>query len=407
MKKEFFKKDSRGIKLKGRIILLPLLVTMALHAQRVILEAPEKWSMPIRVDEINDGFSIDPSITPDGMTIYLNYGTHKINQSGISVSKKINGSWIEPVLLNGNVNIGYVSKPSISPDGKRLYMHNWGGFGGWDLWYCDWDTATNDWGKMMNVGGYVNTEYYEWACMTPDNRHLYYTNERGSPFVSSWIESIKMWGPGKPIDDEQFLYGPDDVAVTKSLRKIYTSGFSGYHDIYVNYYDTLTQRWSEPMFLNFCALLDQEPGAKGVRQFSPTLTGDGKTMYFETNHDSVEEIWMTTMLIDENGNPVHAALSKPENVPEGYSLEQNFPNPFNPATTIRYDLRSDVIARVEVFNTVGAAVKILECGRKSPGRYRVVWDGADERGNPVCSGVYFYRLTAGETSITRKMVLVR
>jgi len=107
------------------------------------------------------------------------------------------------------------------------------------------------------------------------------------------------------------------------------------------------------------------------------------------------------------GFPVTSVESSSSRVPEEFSLYQNYPNPFNPSTTISYDLpvRSDV--QLEVYNLMGQRVRTLVDATQSPGRHRVEWNGRDDAGNPVGSGVYFYKLKSGNQVTTKKMVLVK
>ncbi|MBN2290362.1 MAG: choice-of-anchor D domain-containing protein [Candidatus Glassbacteria bacterium] len=96
-------------------------------------------------------------------------------------------------------------------------------------------------------------------------------------------------------------------------------------------------------------------------------------------------------------------------LPEAYSLAQNYPNPFNPATVIAYAVPgSAAAARValRVYDIRGALVRVLADRVREPGSYTVFWDGTDESGRRVPSGVYLYRLQAGETILTRKMVVL-
>ena len=98
-------------------------------------------------------------------------------------------------------------------------------------------------------------------------------------------------------------------------------------------------------------------------------------------------------------------------IPKEFSLSQNYPNPFNPATTIRYQLsavgrpRSTVTLRI--YNLLGELVRTLVDKEQAPGYYSVVWDGKDNLGEEVSSGVYFYRLKAGGFSQVKKMLLMR
>lgn len=89
-------------------------------------------------------------------------------------------------------------------------------------------------------------------------------------------------------------------------------------------------------------------------------------------------------------------------LPSSFSLQQNYPNPFNAVTTIQFDLPRAGQVRVEIFNVLGQRVRILVDEELQPGYKQVVWDGTDQSGNPVASGVYFYRLKAGYLFSTMK-----
>jgi len=91
----------------------------------------------------------------------------------------------------------------------------------------------------------------------------------------------------------------------------------------------------------------------------------------------------------------------------GAQLAPNVPNPFNPSTAITFRLPVSGRASLEVFDMRGRRVKILFQGQAGEGSHTVYWDGTDTNGNRLASGVYFYRLKAGEESITRKMILVK
>ena len=94
-------------------------------------------------------------------------------------------------------------------------------------------------------------------------------------------------------------------------------------------------------------------------------------------------------------------------------LGQNYPNPFNPTTKIEYWVPEAIKAgtrasvNVIVYDVSGARVKTLVSGPKAAGHYVAQWDGRDDRGNSVSSGVYFYRMTTGSFSAVRKMVLLK
>ncbi|UCF05503.1 MAG: T9SS type A sorting domain-containing protein [bacterium] len=93
--------------------------------------------------------------------------------------------------------------------------------------------------------------------------------------------------------------------------------------------------------------------------------------------------------------------------PASYMLGQNFPNPFNPATTIWYQVPAVSDVYLTVFNVNGQRIRVLAQGVHNPGEYSVVWDGKDAHKREVSSGIYFYKLVAGDFTCTKKMVLIR
>ncbi|RMD85742.1 MAG: T9SS C-terminal target domain-containing protein [Calditrichaeota bacterium] len=100
-------------------------------------------------------------------------------------------------------------------------------------------------------------------------------------------------------------------------------------------------------------------------------------------------------------------------LPEKYQLFQNFPNPFNPTTKIRFQIpesshsKSGVDVRLEVFNILGQKVKTLLHQTLKAGTYTVEWDGANKEGMQVASGIYIYRLSTDDFQIQKKMLLIR
>jgi len=94
-------------------------------------------------------------------------------------------------------------------------------------------------------------------------------------------------------------------------------------------------------------------------------------------------------------------------LPTGFSLSQNYPNPFNPETTIEYTVSSAQRMTLEIFNTLGQRVDVLVDDYVNAGSHSVRWDGSDESGNKVASGVYFYRLSGENFETTRKMLMLK
>lgn len=96
-----------------------------------------------------------------------------------------------------------------------------------------------------------------------------------------------------------------------------------------------------------------------------------------------------------------------ENLPRTYRLDQNVPNPFNPETRLSFNLGDESDVVLEVINILGQKIRNLVEERLPSGDYQVIWDGTDDEGRQSASGIYFYRLRAGDFTQTRKMVLLR
>jgi hypothetical protein len=94
-------------------------------------------------------------------------------------------------------------------------------------------------------------------------------------------------------------------------------------------------------------------------------------------------------------------------IPLDFRLKQNYPNLFNPATTIEYSLPKRGHVTIELFNLLGQKVRTLVDEPKTAGSYQVIWDGKDDNGSEVASGIYLCKLQVGDESQTKKMLLIK
>ena len=107
-------------------------------------------------------------------------------------------------------------------------------------------------------------------------------------------------------------------------------------------------------------------------------------------------------------NPLAGGVLDIQTTPTEFALLQNFPNPFNPDTTIGYELAESADVTLQIYNVVGQVVRTLIAAEpQSVGRYQVRWDGMDDRGTPVSSGIYFYQISAGKFQDVRKLMLLK
>ncbi|GAB4372740.1 MAG: hypothetical protein Kow0042_16230 [Calditrichia bacterium] len=116
---------------------------------------------------------------------------------------------------------------------------------------------------------------------------------------------------------------------------------------------------------------------------------------------------MLPSFASENSSPIVGITDTLYLTPTAFSLEQNYPNPFNPVTTIRYQLSTASLVELTIYNLNGQKVRTLVNERKPAGNYQIQWDGRDDSGRQVASGVYLYRIRAGAFSQTKKMILMK
>ncbi len=134
------------------------------------------------------------------------------------------------------------------------------------------------------------------------------------------------------------------------------------------------------------------------------LTVAGNTLWpvWMDNRNGIYQIWTapveleTVSIADEAGGP-----------PDGFALHPNFPNPFNPATTITYRLPLATRVALDIFDISGRKIRTLATGQRRAGFHQAIWDGRDQLGQRVSSGIYLYQIKTADFRQIRKMVLLR
>jgi flagellar hook assembly protein FlgD len=100
-------------------------------------------------------------------------------------------------------------------------------------------------------------------------------------------------------------------------------------------------------------------------------------------------------------------IAKEQELIKTFDLFQNFPNPFNPATQIEYQIASSGHVKIQIFNITGELVNTITNTEQSAGKYIVNWNGRDSDSKPVTSGVYIYRVMFGNSVLSKKMLLLK
>ncbi len=200
------------------------------------------------------------------------------------------------------------------------------------------------------------------------------------------------------IDYGSFLVG-ETVAVPLTIMNTGTALMIGEMQVNAPFY--LIPAGSNPLSV-VSYIVPAESELEIMVAFMPSQAGDFTEFLSITSDDpsmSMMEIELTA-----TATPV----SNPnEVVPVVTELKGNYPNPFNPTTTIQFSVKDSGPVSIDVYNVLGQKVRTLVNGQLNAGNHSITWNGRDDRNRNVASGIYFYRMRAGSYSQTKKMVMMK
>ena len=137
---------------------------------------------------------------------------------------------------------------------------------------------------------------------------------------------------------------------------------------------------------------------------TPELLQSTDTLIYNLITDTTYQL--PQLAPDGNYCPPEAGVDN-ASVPENFELFPAYPNPFNPTTTLRYDLPEATKVIIMIYDLMGRDIKTLVNHQQKAGYKSVVWDATNDLGEPVSAGIYLYRISAGDFHQTKKMVLLK
>ena len=224
------------------------------------------------------------------------------------------------------------------------------------------------------------------------------------------IEDVDAWWPGKVFEVTASVSGVNDLmaygftlSYDPELVKPMADGQV------VEEGDIFADNPQGSLFFNRLESGKVEVTAGRIgKEWSASGDGELATVRFVTLGDDPGQIQVTSgELVNSDYRGVQMRVEKVQALPKVASLHQNFPNPFNPSTEIRFDIPTARDVQLKIYNQLGQTIRTLQDQRLKAGSYRLQWDGSTDAGHKVSSGVYFYSLEAGDFSRIRKMTLVK
>lgn len=202
-------------------------------------------------------------------------------------------------------------------------------------------------------------------------------------------------GPADPLR----LYFSDGVSDLPKASVYQPSGSSVYQwpfTVVSKHVDSdarliVTKNGVPPSYVSCIVDIDNQSVFLDAAEIQCRLVGNNRFLLVVGSSDQVNEI------IDEIKNRMPATLI----------LGDAYPNPFNPMTTISFQLSRSETVTLDIYNTMGQKVRTLATGWMETGHHQTVWNGRDDRGRQVTSGIYFYRLIAGRATKTKKVLLLK
>ncbi|MFA6978580.1 MAG: S8 family serine peptidase [Ignavibacteriaceae bacterium] len=135
----------------------------------------------------------------------------------------------------------------------------------------------------------------------------------------------------------------------------------------------------------------------------------GKYLIGTINGDAKDISLADVVLSDNEGGKIISSLvdNGVSNIPDNYYLDQNYPNPFNLSTTIQYGIPAKTAGKIVIYNILGQQVRTFDLGEREAGRYKIMWDGKNNYGSVISTGVYIFRFESANFTSAKKMILLK
>lgn len=220
-----------------------------------------------------------------------------------------------------------------------------------------------------------------------------FANENSSPLMDSFVAAATTFTPDLRIGSATV---PGNSEIAPDLRRSDHAPFwdAGIQALFI----TVGGEFRSPHYhmqsdtlgtINFDLVLDV------VRTTVATIASLAEPMHCDALESETFEV---------GSSPVSIVN---QSTPERFSLHQNFPNPFNPSTTLRYQLPEHMFVNIVVYDLLGNEIVTLVSEKQKAGNNSITWQGIDARGHQVSSGMYLYTINANQYTATRKMILLK
>lgn len=402
------------------IIFFFFLLTCVAFAQPVYQEAPEKWSKPEKIPSIQAfrvGGNEFPTVSWDGKTIYYVRGGY---WGKFYYTTLTDTGWTFPKPMPGQIHppISYATGRLIMSPDKKMLLFTAGLTG--QIGISFWNDSLNDWDSsypLRDNGIGSGNPYPVWNVVNFLNDTTVILLDWYEGRISYYNKETKTFSAPQPFPSESYpIWGTEGHWISPNKKKHYFGDFGNApwpehdYDLRVAYMDSSNLSYNFSFRLNISTMSDSLyliGEYRGRQETEPFLTPDGRTMFFMANYDtsiSIYTIYMSRMIIDENGDSVLTSVNERNetHLPKELNLFPAYPNPFNSQTTLKYTVNKPTKVELKIYNILGKEVKKLIEEEKDIGEYKTEFNA---EGLP--SGVYLALLKTNYGLKSTKLILIK
>ncbi len=331
-------------------------------------------------------------VSPDGKELFWNTVDMTTFSTQIQQVRYQNGFWSQTI-TPAFAKTGLTANPLFSPDGKKLFFNYRNDLNAdWSIKYVE-KIDDSIWSNPKSDGFLMNTS----SSFTQNGKVYFSDYKRGKPWETGiYFAQFSDLGYSNkqivdPVINSQFIDYTPFISPNEEYLLFSSSRPSLKEDMYLYIsFRTNDGKWTIPQKINDAI------GFTGNARF-PAVTPDGKYLLF--CGDDGNFYWVSiNAIINLKPTSVDESAIPPSTI----NLYQNYPNPFNPSTTIEFSISKAGRYKLDLFNTLGELVKEITDKEYDAGKYKETFNATS-----LSSGMYIYRLTGSNVSITRKMVLLR
>jgi hypothetical protein len=357
-------------------------------------DAGISWGADTRMTN-NAAYSVNPSVAVYGSVVHVVWHDTRDGNEEIYYKRSSDAgvSWGADTRLTNSTSDSYSASVAVS--GSLVHV-SWTDFhdGNGEIYYKRSTDAGVTWGADTRLTNNPAYSIYPSVAVSSSFVHVVWYENRDDNYEVYYKRSIDggiTWGADTRLTNNSDSSWHPTVAVSGSVVHIvWTDNREGNREIFYKRSTDGGVSWGVDTRLT--------NNLSDSRLSSIAVSGSFVHVVWRDNRDGNSEIYYKR---NPTGNTIGIKNISSE-IPSSYSLQQNYPNPFNPATNIKFAIPKNEFVKITVFDMLGKEIETLVNEQLAPGTYETNWNASN-----YPSGVYFYKLSAGDFSETKKMLLLK